>query len=54
MKAIYRNRRSGDVFGIETDAAGRVVATSGPLFGDGFDPKDLDYDEYWNMGELRS
>jgi hypothetical protein len=48
VKAIYRHKLSGDVFAIETDGAGKVVATSGPLFGEGFDPKVLDYDEYWN------
>lgn len=25
-----------------------VISTSGPLMGDDFDPKMLDYDEYWN------
>ena len=48
MKAIYRHKGSGDVFAIETDAAGAVVATCGPLFGAGFDPAMLDYDGYWN------
>lgn len=48
MKAIYRHKKSGDVFGIETDEAGGVVATCGPLFGKDFDPVMLDYDDYWN------
>ncbi|RKY06653.1 MAG: hypothetical protein DRP56_07015 [Planctomycetota bacterium] len=48
MKAIYRNKTSGDIFAIETDEGGKVIATCGPLFADGFDPKNLDYDEYWN------
>ena len=48
MKAIYRNKTSGDVFAIETDDGGTVVSTCGPLFADGFDPAKLDYDEYWN------
>ena len=48
MKAIYRHKVSGDVFAIETDAAGAVVATCGPLFGKDFDPAMLDYDGYWN------
>ena len=48
MKAIYRHNESGDVFAIETDEAGDVVATCGPLFGKDFDPKNLDYDGYWN------
>ncbi len=49
MKAIYRNKTSGDIFAIETDDGGVVVATCGPLFADGFDPAKLDYDEYWNI-----
>jgi hypothetical protein len=48
MKAIYRHKKSGDVFGIETDEAGNVVSTCGPLFGKDFDPKSLDFDGYWN------
>jgi hypothetical protein len=48
MKAIYRNKKSGDIFAIETDKGGNIVATSGPLFSDGFDPRTLDYDDYWN------
>jgi hypothetical protein len=48
MKAIYRHKRSGDFFAIETDESGNVLSTSGPLFSDNLDPKYLDYDEYWN------
>lgn len=48
MKALYKHKKSGDIFAIETDEMGRVIATCGPLFGDGFDPKTLDYDQYWN------
>ena len=48
MKSLYRHKRSGDIFAIETDEAGRVRSTSGPLFSDDMDPKFLDYDEYWN------
>ena len=48
MKAIYRHKKTGDVFAIETNEGGTVVATCGPLFADGFDPAKLDYDEYWN------
>jgi hypothetical protein len=48
MKAIYRHTLSGDLFAIETDEAGRVIASCGPLFGAGFEPSMLDYDEYWN------
>lgn len=48
MKSLYRHKRSGDIFAIETNDAGQVISTSGPLFCDDFDPKMLDYDEYWN------
>lgn len=48
MKAIYRHKTSGDIFGIETDDSGHVLSTCGPLFGKDFDPKWLDFDEYWN------
>lgn len=48
MKAVYRHKKSGDIFAIETDETGAVVLTCGPLFGKDFDPKMLDYDEYWN------
>ena len=49
MKSLYRHKRTGDIFAIETDHDGQVIATSGPLFGDDFDPKILDYDQYWNL-----
>ena len=48
MKSLYRHKQSGDIFAIETDEAGHVLSTSGPLFSDDLDPKFLDYDEYWN------
>ena len=48
MKSLYRHKQSGDIFAIETDEAGHVLSTSGPLFSDDLDPKLLDYDEYWN------
>lgn len=46
MKSLYRHKRTGDIFAIETDDAGQVISTSEPLFGDDFNPKMLDYDEY--------
>ncbi len=48
MKSLYRHKQSGDIFAIETDEAGRVLSTSGPLLSDDLNPKLLDYDEYWN------
>ena len=48
MKSLYRHKRSGDLFAIETDGHGNVVSTSGPLLFKDLDPKKLDYDNYWN------
>ncbi len=48
MKSLYRHNKSGDIFAIETDGAGNVIATSGPLLFENLDPKLLDYDDYWN------
>jgi hypothetical protein len=48
MKAVYRHQKTGDIFAIETDDEGRVLSTCGPLFDKDFDPKMLDYDQYWN------
>ena len=48
MKAIYRNKNSGDLFAIETDEKGNVLSSCGPLLFKNLDPKILDYDDYWN------
>ena len=47
-KAIYRHKRSGDLFAIETDEKGKVISTSGPLLTKDLNPEQLDYDNYWN------
>jgi hypothetical protein len=47
MKALYRHKKSGDIFAIETDAKGKVISTSGPLLTKDLDPKELDYDNYF-------
>ena len=47
-KAIYKHKKSGDLFAIETDDQGSVVSTSGPLLFKDLDPKKLDYDNYWD------
>ena len=47
-KAIYRHKRSGDLFAIETDRNGKVVSTSGPLLVKDLNPEHLDYDNYWD------
>jgi len=51
MKVIYRHKTSGDIFAIETDPAGNVLSSCGPLLFSNLDPKILDYDAYWN-GEI--
>ena len=51
MKAIYRHKRSGDLFAIETDEKGNVVSTAGPLLVKDLDANQLDYDNYFT-GEV--
>jgi len=48
MKALYRHKRTGDLFAIETDGSGNVLSTSGPLLTKDLNPEALDYDNYWN------
>ena len=48
MKALYKHKRSGDIFAIETDEKGKVVSTAGPLLTKDLDPERLDYDNYFN------
>lgn len=48
MKAIYRHKKSGDLFAIETDEQGNVISTSGPLLTKDINPEELDYDNYWD------
>ncbi|MHC4756632.1 MAG: hypothetical protein ACYTBP_15975 [Planctomycetota bacterium] len=47
-KAIYKHKRSGDLFAIETDDKENVVSTSGPLLVKDVNPDELDYDNYWD------
>ena len=47
-KALYKHKRTGDLFAIETDDQGDVVSTSRPLLFKDLDPKKLDYDDYWD------
>lgn len=47
-KAIYRHKRTGDLFAIETDGQGNVISTSGPLLVKDLNPDELDYDNYWD------
>ena len=48
MKALYRHKKSGDLFAIETDEGGRVISTAGPLLFKDLDPEKLDYDNYFS------
>ena len=47
-KALYKHMRTGDLFAIETDEAGRVISTSGPLLTKDLNSEELDYDNYWD------
>ena len=47
-KALYKHKRTGDLFAIETDEAGRVLSTSGPVLLKDLNPNELDYDNYWD------
>ena len=47
-KAIYKHKKSGNLFAIEIDDQGNVLSTSGPLLLKDLDPKTLDYDNYWD------
>ena len=47
-KALYKHKRTNDMFAIETDSQGNVISTSGPLLYNDIDPKTLDYDNYWD------
>ena len=52
-KTLYRYRRSGDLFAIETDGSSNVISTSGPLLTKDLNPEALDYDNYWD-GDIRA
>ena len=47
-KAIYKHKKTGDLFAIETDDENKVISTSGPLLVKDLDPNELDYDNYWD------
>jgi hypothetical protein len=47
-KALYKHKKTGDLFAIETDENGKVLSTSGPLLTKDINPEQLDYDNYWN------
>ena len=43
-KALYRHKRTGDLFAIETDETGNVLFTNGPFLTKDLNPEALDYD----------
>ena len=47
-KALYKHRKTSDLFAIETDDNGTILSTSGPLLVKDLNPDELDYDNYWD------
>lgn len=48
MKSLYRHKKSGDLFALETNEQGNIVSTAGPLLCKDIDPDLLNYDNYFN------
>ena len=48
QKALYKHKKTGDLFAIETDECGNVICTSGPLLTKDLKAEELDYDNYWD------
>ena len=46
-KALYKHKRSNELFAIETDEQGDIISTAGPLIFKDIDPEQLDYDDYF-------
>jgi hypothetical protein len=47
-KALYKHKKTSDLFAIETDEDGKILSTCGPLLMKNINPEQLDYDDYWN------
>lgn len=47
MKSLYRHKRSGDLFALETDDQGNILSSAGPLMFKDIDPNLLNYDDYF-------
>ena len=47
-KALYKHKKTGDLFAIENDERGDVISTSGLLLTKDLKPEELDYDNYWD------
>lgn len=43
-KALYKHKKKGDLFAIETDEDGNVLSTSGPLLTKDLKLEELDYE----------
>ena len=48
QKAIYKHKKTGDLYAIESDEDGNVLSSSGPLLVKDLNPEELDYDNYWD------
>jgi hypothetical protein len=48
QKAIYKHKKTGDLFAIESDEDGNVLSSSGPLLVKDLNAEELDYDNYWD------
>lgn len=47
MKSLYRHKRSGDLFALETDEQGNILSSTDPLMFKDIDPNMLNYDDYF-------
>lgn len=48
MKFLYRHKRTGDLFALETDEKGNILSSAGPLLFKDIDPNQLNYDNYFS------
>ena len=48
LKAMYQHKSNGNIYAIETDEYGNVIATAGPLLFKDINPNGLGYDKRWN------
>ena len=48
MKSLYRHKKSGDLFAIETDEQGNMLSSAGPLLCKDIDPNQINYDDYFS------
>jgi len=47
-KALYKHKKTGDLFAIETNERENVISTSGLLLTKDLKAEELDYDNYWD------